>query len=111
MKKRYYVLIEVLIMFLFGCSSHNGFKEKSDVSGIKQNVLFIHHSTGNNIYNGNLPNGKPSVKVWFDSYNKNNKSGVNFVEVFAPKNKKYRFFGYGGNNYPFDYYNIWVKCS
>ena len=85
-----------------GCSGHDGYKDKLSQEDGVVNVLFLHHSTGNNIYKG-------GVKEWFDSYEKNNKPEINFVETYFPKEKKYRFFGYGGENYPYDYYNIWVK--
>ncbi|NPA37504.1 MAG: hypothetical protein GXO47_11720 [Chlorobi bacterium] len=66
------------------------------------NVLFLHHSTGKNIYNG-------GVKPWFDNFNSKDSLKINFFETYFPTAKKYKLFGYGWRNYPYDYYNIWVK--
>lgn len=76
-------------------------------------IIFLHHSTGRIIYNGGKePNlimrklfpQKAYVPKWFDDYNKRNGTNYLIKEQFFPKNKPY-----GWNNYPYDYYNIWVK--
>ena len=53
--------------------------------------------------------GEPDVQKWFTDYNKKTGTNFNFVEQVFPQSKKYRYFGYGWDNYPYDYYNIWVK--
>ena len=63
----------------------------------KAKILFLHHSTGENIWNG-------GVKEWFDKYNKDNKTEYEITEQVFPKDSPY-----GWNNYPYDYWNIWVK--
>ena len=101
--KRYVLkILFALSMFQISCSSYNGYKNEMDNSGQKLNVLFLHHSTGNNIYNG-------GVQQWFEKYNEGNPQKINFFQTYFPKGKKYKFFGYGWKNYPYDYYNIWVK--
>jgi len=72
-------------------------------------IIFLHHSTGNTIWEGNskginLFNPVIDVPGWFADYNV--KNGTNyFVEPREfPKEKPY-----GWSNYPYDYYNIWVK--
>lgn len=77
------------------------------------NIIFLHHSTGRIIYNG----GKESnlimrklfpkqtfVPKWFKDYNLKNGTNYKIEEQFFPKSNPY-----GWNNYPYDYYNIWVK--
>jgi hypothetical protein len=44
------------------------------------------------------------VQKFFASYNKKNKTDYNITELAFPKSGPY-----GWNNYPYDYYNIWVK--
>ena len=102
MRKIQILLVVVSVILLSGCSGHDGYKERLSKEVGVVNVLFLHHSTGNNIYKG-------GVKAWFDSYDKDNKPEINFVETYFPKKKRYRYFGYGWDNYPYDYYNLWVK--
>jgi hypothetical protein len=75
-------------------------------------IIFLHHSTGNAILKGGESTFRPLVNYsiqkfyvskWFKKYNQ--LSGTNYIfdEQYFPKK------GYGWNNYPFDYYNIWVK--
>jgi len=99
MKKGILITVFFAVMLLSGCS-HDGYKENVKENAV--NVLFLHHSTGENIYKGGM-------RKWFDDFNAGNTFYVNFVEVYFPKGKRYRFFGYGWDNYPYDYYNIWVK--
>lgn len=60
-------------------------------------ILFLHHSTGSNIWNG-------GVKEWFAEYNKTNNLDYKIVEQEFPKHSPY-----GWENYPYDYWDIWVK--
>lgn len=72
-------------------------------------ICFLHHSTGGNIWAGNSTgrnyfSEELTVPIWFMEYNKTNGTKY-FIEDFKfPKSKPY-----GWNNYPYDYYNIWVK--
>lgn len=76
-------------------------------------IIFLHHSTGNIIYNaGENANSiinkfigkKPFVTKWFDNYNNINGTNIHITEQAFPKRDPY-----GWKNYPYDYYNIWVK--
>ena len=75
-----------------------------------QKILFLHHSTGAGIWMGNTnkyiykltKNG--DVKSFFQDYNKKNKSNYHISDLIFPKKEPY-----GWKNYPYDYYNIWVK--
>lgn len=63
----------------------------------KAKILFLHHSTGECVWNG-------GVKEWFTAYNKTSKTEYEIAEQAFPKDDPY-----GWNNYPYDYWNIWVK--
>lgn len=60
-------------------------------------ILFLHHSTGQNIWDGGIPE-------WFEKYNLDNSTDYHIEENFFPKESPY-----GWNNYPYDYWNIWVE--
>ncbi len=60
-------------------------------------IIFLHHSTGRHIWDG-------GVNEWFKEYNQTNKVNYSIIEQSFPKSKPY-----GWNNYPFDYWNIWVN--
>jgi len=76
-------------------------------------IIFLHHSTGAEIYNGGkftirrinkLFRLKSFINKWFNEYNHLNKTNYKIEEQYFPKKETY-----GWNNYPFDYYNLWVK--
>jgi hypothetical protein len=76
-------------------------------------ILFLHHSTGEVILRaGKMPSfferklfkNRSFVKKWFDDYNDANKTNYIFEDQYFPQSHPY-----GWNNYPYDYYNIWVK--
>ena len=75
-----------------------------------KNILFLHHSTGYSIWVGNTNKyiykltRKGDVQRIFASYNKKNKTEYKITELSFPKSVPY-----GWNNYPYDYFNIWVK--
>jgi len=76
-------------------------------------ILFLHHSTGDVIWKGGSKskeiNGihlgpEYDVPRWFANTNKNNGTSYQITAMDFPKAEPY-----GWHNYPFDYYNIWVK--
>lgn len=71
------------------------FNTKTKRDSVK--IIFLHHSIGNNIWEGR-------VADWFRQYNKNNGKNYKIIEQVFPKSSPY-----GWNNYPYDYWNIWVK--
>jgi len=97
------LLIVLSIALLAGCGTNQEPMKK---------IIFLHHSTGNNVWRGEtnryiyklIPRG--DVEKFFDKYNKKNKTGYEIKDQYFPKSEPY-----GWNNYPFDYYNIWVKNS
>jgi hypothetical protein len=77
-------------------------------------IIFLHHSTGRVIFNAGrrikpfvtklFPPSKNYISQWLTDYNHVNGTNYTFTEQWFPKSNPY-----GWNNYPYDYYNIWVK--
>jgi len=106
--------ITMIIASLFSCSN----SEKDS----ELNILFLHHSTGRIIWNGgaesllsraterlsgrlsDFVSPKSALPKLFADYNKDNNKKYSIEELNFPKETPY-----GWKNYPFDYYNIWVK--
>jgi len=81
------------------------------------NILFLHHSTGRVIWIGNTTSklktltrkfsdrlAKGQLPILMSRYNRENKTNYRIREQIFPKASPY-----GWNNFPYDYYNIWVK--
>jgi hypothetical protein len=88
-------------------------KNKSTTLSENYNILFLHHSTGDAIWKGGSKSfeikgvhfgADYDVPKWFDTYNKLKGTKYKISEQNFPKAKPY-----GWSNYPYDYYNIWVK--
>lgn len=92
-----------LVFLITSCGSNIGDMEK---------VIFLHHSTGEAIWKGKTNRyfyrltGKGDVQKYISAYNKKNKTRYEISAMNFPKSDPY-----GWNNYPYDYYNIWVKNS
>lgn len=75
-----------------------------------KNVVFLHHSIGERIWIGNTNKyvykifERSNVEKWITRLNRKSRIRVNISELDFPKREPY-----GWNNYPYDYYNIWVK--
>jgi hypothetical protein len=73
-------------------------------------IIFLHHSIGKNIWLGNTNKyinkltGRSDVQDYFNDCNKRDKSNFFITERIFPKE-----YPHGWKNYPYDYYNIWVK--
>lgn len=95
------VLIISLALLLVGCAS-----KEEDMT----KIVFLHHSTGNAIWVGKTNKylyrltRKGDINKFFEQYNKKNKTSYKIKELIFPKSSPY-----GWSNYPYDYYNIWVK--
>ncbi len=77
-----------------GCSNGTGGCGSTEE---KMNIVFLHHSTGKVIWDA-------GVMKWFKKYNKRNGTNLEIAEQEFPKGSPY-----GWNNYPYDYWNIWVN--
>ena len=60
-------------------------------------IILLHHSTGQCIWTG-------VSRPWFDAYNRPRQRSYAIVDQEFPKSDPY-----GWNNYPYDYWNIWVR--
>ena len=75
-------------------------------------IIFLHHSTGQSIWIGKTNRyiykftKRNDVQSYFSEYNSKNKTNYLITERTFPAMEPY-----GWQNYPFDYYNIWVKNS
>jgi hypothetical protein len=94
-------LIGILLILSGGCQTEKGSMHK---------IIFLHHSTGYNIWVGGTNRyiykifKKGDVARYFSSYNRKHSTSYQISEQYFPKESPY-----GWKNYPFDYYNIWVK--
>ena len=105
----------LMIILVFSCRQQNN---SSDM-----NIIFLHHSTGRVIWNGgNTPskitqfagristrlesflNTNAQLRLLIKEYNKEQNKNYSIKEKIFPKTVPY-----GWNNFPYDYYNIWVK--
>ena len=86
------------------------------------NILYIHHSTGGVIWQGEKASiimraarkistklaeavgSKAKLPSLFDKYNQENNKNYLIKEIVFPKAAPY-----GWHNYPYDYYDIWVE--
>ena len=100
------------ILLLGGLNSCDDSEEPTDTEQAYK-ILFLHHSTGNVIWKGkpsgwnairNIFSEVKAVPQWFTKYNSENENKYSIEERSFPKAEPY-----GWNNYPFDYYTIWVK--
>jgi hypothetical protein len=98
--RRLFILL-VLCLFIASCKSNQKEMKK---------IVFLHHSTGSCIWVGETNKylykllRKGDVQKYFAGYNKRNNKDYDINELTFPKEVPY-----GWNNYPYDYYNIWVK--
>jgi hypothetical protein len=85
------------MMFLGGCDESSTSPSGGTVTLESADIIFLHHSTGENIWNG-------GVLQWFDQYATQTGIRYQIVEQEFPKDSPY-----GWQNYPYDYWNIWVN--
>lgn len=106
--RRIHLLIVFLVIFV-GCNSNKS-KTKNTMNS-KMNIIFLHHSTGMNIWKGETSRvyykifKKGDVQSWFSKYNRSHDTNFQIEQMNFPNTTG----GYGWKNYPYDYYNIWVK--
>ncbi len=80
---------------------------------IDYKIIFLHHSTGRIIYDGHNQYNRIIRKIfqlqsyvpkWIKNHNQINGTNYQITEQYFPQKETY-----GWNNYPYDYYNIWIK--
>ncbi len=108
------IFVLFIVIWLISCKQE---EQTSDM-----NIIYLHHSTGGVIWKGtkpslimkaiskvsnrlaNIVSPKPYLPQLFAEYNKDHSKNYLIKEMTFPKANPY-----GWNNYPYDYYNIWVK--
>ena len=90
------ILTAFLLMGSTNCAKVNK-KAETKAMGDNAKIIFLHHSTGNCIWKGGVPE-------WISKYNTDNSKNYSIIKQAFPKGKPYAW-----KNYPFDYWNIWVK--
>ena len=68
----------------------------STINVSAQSVIFLHHSTGAGVYNA-------GVEQYFADYNSNNATDYQINERGYPNSP------YPWNNYPYDFWNLWIN--
>ena len=102
------LLIILLIALIFGCDNNKSTNNKTMSETI--HIAFLHHSTGQIVWQGNTSKiafklfKKGDVTKWFSTFNKKNNTNYQIENFYFPKETPY-----GWKNYPYDYFNIWVK--
>lgn len=105
------MVIVFAISLIFASACKNQHNMATDNNSTR--ILFLHHSTGKAIWEGKssgtgwlsgIFGHHEAVPEWFKNHNEANGSNYSITEQIFPKARPY-----GWNNYPFDYYNIWVK--
>lgn len=100
-------------LIIFGSFTQCSQKVERSPSQNAYKIILLHHSTGNNVWKGNDGffqrmkrkfGGEYAVPKWFDEYNTTHNKEYFIQEQTFPKAKPY-----GWQNYPYDYYNIWVR--
>ena len=64
-----------------------------------QDIIFLHHSTGGNVYD------QGGVSNWFANYNSVHSTNYLITEKAYPNTP------YPWENYPYDYWNLWINSS
>lgn len=101
-----YFILFVLSFMLTSCSSAAKIEEEEDKDKEEPvitdiNIIYLHHSTGEVIWNGK---GNTNLPELFRQYNRDNNTSYSIKDQNFPQASPY-----GWNNYPYDYWNIWVK--
>lgn len=100
-----------LLFVLFiasGCSNES----KNMKSSKSQKIIFLHHSTGNIVWRGTPNkyiykiNKRGDTEKWLKRMSREEGVKIDIEERNFPSKEPY-----GWKNYPYDYYNIWVKNS
>jgi len=89
MSRRALYILTAATAALFGCGARD--------AEPRVRIAFLHHSTGRTVWDGGL-------EKWLKGYNREHGTGYTIDEIEFPKESPY-----GWNNYPFDYWNIWVR--
>lgn len=79
-------------------NANNNAGSSKDSKNIR--IIFLHHSTGGRIWDGGVPQ-------LIKEYNLKNGTNYQIIEQCYPSTEG----GYPWSNYPYDYYNLWVRYT
>jgi len=85
--------------------------QETPVASKSARIIFLHHSTGRAVWLGSTSeadyeaSGKGDVEKWMSDYNQAHSTRHQIEAMNFPTTDG----GYPWANYPYDYYNIWVK--
>ena len=102
-------VLAIGLALVAGCSGDD--TRSGDGAAMAARIVFLHHSTGQVVWIGNTSKlsakilGRSDVKSWIGSYNKENGTSHAIEDMNFPTTNE----GYPWANYPYDYYDIWVK--
>jgi uncharacterized protein YjdB len=82
----------IIFTFLFCLGNLWGFSQKNA-------AIFLHHSTGDGVYT------KGNVSNWVTNYNSSHETNFRIIPRTYPNTP------YPWENYPYDYWNLWVNNS
>ncbi len=105
MKNKINLLLPALFLLIVAHSSIVKSQDKTINDSV--HILFLHHSTGHGVWKGKNTDKDAQygeLEELIVEYNQLNEKKINIVHQSFPKSKPY-----GWKNYPYDYYNIWVK--
>ncbi len=91
---RHLILGLIMMTTMASCSALSSKDPNLEREGV--HIIFLHHSTGGVIWDG-------GVADWFEAYNSANDTDYLISERAYPGE------GYPWNNYPYDYWNIWIQ--
>ncbi len=96
MKKHVLSTLLCLSVFL-SCAQPSGGPKLQDPMTGRVDVIYLHHSTGGVVWSGGVPDAVAS-------YNSGHSTDYQITERAYPSGSPYPW-----NNYPYDYWNIWVN--
>ena len=106
-------VFSALIILAFGMlTACNSYQRELSYDNPDAEIIFLHHSTGYNVWKGdNHSEGKLSFRTSsfmvpgvLSVYNEENNKKYAIHELAFPSGESYPW-----ENYPYDYYNIWIK--
>ena len=106
MKNLCKLFLAIILTTIYSCSNNRLSYNNPDAK-----ILFLHHSTGMNVWKGEIKGlakftkrlGPSLVPELLKEYNKLN------GKKYSIKQRRFPTHPYTWENFPYDYYNIWVK--
>jgi hypothetical protein len=116
MKKisRRVVMVILVTAMAMGCEDKNNTNntEEPEEQEKAAKIIYLHHSTGKVVWDGKknlleklgLEDNESAIPKYLKQHNEQNATNHEITAREFPANEPY-----GWQNYPYDYYNIWVK--